>query len=475
MTTKQLAFLAAVSIPMSMLGCSTNTMEQDASAADGSAGDVSGSDGGVDAFDDMDSGNNDASVDGATRDASARDGGLLDAGTADGLSADTSSIDAGVECRDVDFCGNEWDDNCDGEIDEGCGPCAFDEVVCESGCCAEEVVLAPRRLTSPSAVTDSRGNIYVAWCGRDLSDIGFAFFDAETSTWRTSTGNGYCDRVSGFLEIFRNETTGLLSIVTRANRFLYMYRSDDNGRTWSSLDLPDWSDWSPPSVQGIDVAVDSDDSVHVIQQEMVSGSVPGPLHYGVFSDAWTTERSAGVCSQVPQISLNDDDEPVIACGVVDGGHYDLEVLSRNSVGNGWERHVATDDAANYGIANVQLVNAPDDTLAALYLARDRNGAETTVWRIARGRTGGDWITTDVVVPDASLGMAHLIYDADQAGVVVTARGALFRETMDGWIRSELAERITSLPFVPLLYGDSLLLVHQGPEFPNPLMVRQEAL
>ncbi|MFK8002497.1 MAG: hypothetical protein AB8H86_23100 [Polyangiales bacterium] len=374
-------------------------------------------------------------------DAGVADGGSSDSSRFDASLVDTESIDvsasldapasvdaspdagANDECTTVDFCdGLSRDDNCDEEVNEGCGLCAAGFAECPGGCCeVAETVLAEMG-EYPSMFVDDRGNILVAYTASRLTHL--ARYDAEGSAW---TDRLVSDR-GGKRPRVHVDASNRVHLLINAERSpfgevdMVEYRwSDDGGETW---EVAPWLRRTPS--EAADWAFGADGAVHLVVHDYLRGR--GYFTYAIWSEgAWVFDEF---------LDIESADQPLLRLGFADRPYvlYGGSTVRVSFFDGGSWRHEIVDEGLTYGelrgsYRDHGLHLFGDGSLRVQYERRGLNG-ESVENVIAERSVDGTW--TEEQGPSGTLGALQLL-DTPLGWVGVSDGMTLHTHDGAGWL------------------------------------------
>lgn len=188
----------------------------------------------------------------------------------------------------TEFCGLPADEDCDGNVDEGCGPCTVGQVTCAAGCCAVPETTLSTNGTYPDIDVDAMGNVYVLYSvPGGLWQTHLQRYDAATSRWtdrEVGTSEG------GYRSTLRLDAEGGVHVLSGRNFGALRYRYSTNGGvTWRTTTLVTMRQ----SSGGVsDFVVAPDGTIHIVFMEDTTIETPDALIYahGPRGGALTRER-----------------------------------------------------------------------------------------------------------------------------------------------------------------------------------------
>lgn len=376
----------------------------------------------------------------------------------------------------TEACGNGSDDDCDGDADEGCGPCPVLTVSCAAGCCAVPEAQIVANGHWPSLAIDSAGRIFVSYTLATSASrtARIAIYDPATATWADrhlgQGGDRSVVRIGAGDRVHVLHGTDPAWAMSGPN-MLYQ-RSDDHGATFTpvgSIGLLE--------IGGtLDLAIDSADRPHVAFDGSVSGS--SALVYAHHDGtSWSTQRLDPTSGSIdhPRIALGFADRPSIV--------YEARVLgappSGSAVrqvffdGSSWVAR-DVDAGAYYSETDVRFAAYDhevdgDDSARLLYARRTGTVTELVLASRTAGPTG-TW--TPTALSGAShLGNARLGRTASGAPFAISNGLALHREGVGGaWTTTPTGPAGTE-PAIARL-GSAVYVVYTGarPGATHPLLL-----
>lgn len=329
---------------------------------------------------------------------------------------------------ELERCGNEIDDDCDGTADEGC-PCPLLTVACASGCCDVPDVPVATGVT-PSIATDADGRVFVAYVSSSR-ETRLATFDPATATWSDQLMGSWSARPvvrvgpDGRVHVLFVESSSYLGIVTAYPEYRV---SSDHGRTWTA------DDPYGPEGEGLngDLALDATGRAHVVLSD-----TRRTVYFVRDGSRWTAGapeaggrtslRLAVDTFSRPRVIYLEPmgGSPVLRHAYFDGAAWRYETIDATgpfgSVSDAHGRH--------------DLAIGADGNSEVLYVRGTRAGGHSLIYAVRSA--AGAWTSTETPATGGDIANARLARASSGAPLAIADGLALLESRPGPWARTAI--------------------------------------